>query len=244
MATITTISLDLSRLREFEEFADQFPFAISLGMNWTAKIARTRIVRELPLHFTVRTPWTAKGIGIGPNRGTYNGSSKNDLRLTIFGKHDYLEAHNTGGKRPQGAQSISAVPVGARASKEASTKKRSEWPLNLIKQGKAYRAGIDRRRGKVKSKVTAVDARGRTRTRTRTLKAKVPPLEAGQVVRASVKHGTAAPGSVLWVIVKDSDIDLRKRWPIQETVAEVFNGEFPDQLYRAAQKAVRSARRR
>ena len=126
MSTVTTIKLDLSRLREFEDFADQFPFAISRAMNWTAKLARTRIVKELPQNFTVRNAFTAKGVGIGPNRGTYNGASKNDLRLTIFGKHDYLEAHNTGGRRPAGAQPISAVPVGARRNKEDSTQ-RGGW---------------------------------------------------------------------------------------------------------------------
>lgn len=241
MAVVTTIRLDLSRLREFAEWADQFPFAISRGMNWTAKLARDRLVRELPLHFTVRNEWTKKGIGIGPDRGTYKGASKNDLRLYIFGRHDYLEVHNTGGKRPNGDQPISAVPIGARASEQDTTKKRSDWPLNQIRRGIAYRAGIDRLRRKVSVQKTSKRT-GKARTVTR--REDVPKLAHGQVIRASKKHPTATPGSVLWYIADDAKINLKRRWPIDETVKEVFDGEFPDQLYRSIVQAVRTARRR
>lgn len=244
MAVVTTIRLDLSRLREFSEWADQFPFAISLAMNWTAKLARDRLVRELPLHFTVRNDFTKKGIGIGPDRGSYKGAAKNDLRLTIFGQHDYLEVHNTGGKRPSGDQSISAVPVGARPSKEATTKRRNDWPLNLIRRGLAYRPGIDRLRKMVSSKISKAGKSGKVKTRTVKRREAVPPLAHGQVVRASAKHPTATPGSVLWYIADDAKIQLKKRWPIDGTVKEVFEGEFSDQLFRAATKAVRTARRR
>jgi hypothetical protein len=72
----------------------------------------------------------------------------------------------------------------------------------------------------------------------------VPKLAHGQVIRASKKHPTATPGSVLWYIADDAKINLKKRWPIDQTVKEVFDGEFPDQLYRSIVQAVRSARRR
>jgi hypothetical protein len=244
MAVVTTIRLDLSRLREFEEWADQFPFAISRGMNWTAKLARDRLVRELSNHFTVRNEWTKKGIGIGPDRGTYKGASKHDLRLHIFGRHDYLEVHNTGGARPNGDQPISAVPIGARPSETDTTKRRSEWPLNLIRRGLAYRPGIDRLRKTLTSKVSKADKSGKVRTRTVRRREAVPKLAHGQVIRASKRHPTATPGSVLWYIADDAKINLKKRWPIDETVKEVFDGEFPDQLYRSIVQAVRTARRR
>jgi hypothetical protein len=210
-------------------------------MNWTAKLARDRLVRELPLHFTVRNEWTKKGIGIGPDRGAYKGASKHDLRLHIFGRHDYLEVHNTGGKRPNGDQPISAVPIGARASEQDTTKKRSDWPLNQIRRGIAYRAGIDRLRKKVSVQQTSKKT-GKVRTVKR--REGVPKLAHGQVIRASKKHPTATPGSVLWYIADDAKINLKKRWPIDETVKEVFDGEFPDQLYRSIVQAVRTARRR
>jgi hypothetical protein len=210
-------------------------------MNWTAKLARDRLVRELPLHFTVRNEWTKKGIGIGPDRGAYKGASKHDLRLHIFGRHDYLEVHNTGGKRPNGDQPISAVPIGARASEQDTTKKRSDWPLNQIRRGLAYRAGIDRLRKRVSVQQTSKKT-GKVRTVKR--REGVPKLAHGQVIRASKKHPTATPGSVLWYIADDAKINLKKRWPIDETVKEVFDGEFPDQLYRSIVQAVRTARRR
>lgn len=243
MAVVTTIRLDLSRLREFEEFADQFPFAISLGMNRTAKLARDELVRELPLHFRVRNAWTKKGIGIGPDRGSYKGASKNDLRLSIFGRHEYLEVHSTGGKRPQSDQRIGAVPIGARANPDDELKRRNDWPLNLIRRGLAYRPGIDRRRKVMRSKVTKVGKDGKARTRTKTTKTAVPQLAHGQIVRASKKHPTAEPGTVLWYIQDDSRTQLPKRWPIAGTVSDVFDREFPDQLYRAIVKAIRTRRR-
>lgn len=244
MAVVTTIRLDLSRLREFEEFADQFPFAISLGMNRTAKLARDQLVRELPQHFTVRNAWTKKGIGIGPDRGSYKGASKNDLRLSIFGRHEYLEVHSEGGKRPQSDQRIGAIPIGARANENDELKRRNDWPLNLIRRGLAYRPGIDRRRKILRTKTTKTGPDGRTRTRTKTTKSAIPPLAHGQVVRASRLHPTAQPGTVLWYIQDDSRTELKKRWPIEATVKDVFNREFSDQLYRAIVKAIRDRRRR
>lgn len=238
MAVVTTIRLDLSRLREFEEFADQFPFAISLALNRTAKLARAQLVRELSNHFTVRNDFTKRGVGFEP-------SNKRDLRVTIFGKHDYLEVHNTGGQRPSGGQPISAIPFGARPTEQTKTNRPNEWPMNLIKRGLAYRPGIDRLRKMVSSKVTKTGKSGKARTRTVKRREAVPQLAHGQIVVGSKKHpSTGARGAVLWYIADDSKINIKKRWPIDDTVKEVFDSEWPDQLYLAAKFAVKTRKRR
>lgn len=244
MAVVTTIRLDVSRLREFEEWADQFPYAISLGMNKTANLAIKQLVKELPETFTIRNSFTKRGIGLGPERPGNNGANKRDLRLFIFGKHEYLEIHRTGGDRPKGDQAIGAIPLAARANKGDELKRRNDWPLNLIKRGLAYRPGIDRRRKILRSKVTKTSKDGKARTRTKTSKTAVPPLADGQIVRASKRHPTAAPGTALWYIQDDSKTQLIKRWDIDGTVKDVFDREFPDQLYLAIQQAIKTARRR
>lgn len=234
------IALNIEGLRDFEQFADQFPFAISLAMNTTAKqdavpAMREGLYKSKPggAGFTDRrVTYTERGIQF------YKSASKRDLTVKVGAISEYLLAATEGtadNSRPEGKSSIGAIPVGpTREPKHKILARRNDWPMQLIKRGLAFRYGVDHERKTTKVQVTAKNGK----TRNKTIKDKPARLEQGQVLWGTKK--SPFPGQRLWVIDNDRDIKLQPAYPALSLVKEVFAGSFSDRLYAAIRRAVKT----
>jgi hypothetical protein len=235
MSTLTTARLDLRGLRAFEAWSDQFPFAISHALNKTAQLAAVALRVTLKDYFADR----GKASAYVKRRLTITKvSSKRDLTVQVSSADDFMRAHAVGDDRPEGDRALSAVPLAMRQPKTRALGKRNEWPMALIRQGKAYRPGVDRVR-KITA-TTTTSAAGKSQTK-RT-KSKPDSLEPGQIVLASRKNGTHSAGTPLWLIVADDQIKLDQVWPMKEIVEGEFASHWEQQLIRSMQTAIKTAR--
>ena len=236
------VRLNLDELRDFEQFADQFPFAISLAMNWTAKHDAVPAMRKglYPSQpkgagFTDRgVSYTAGGIQF------FKASTKRDLTVKVGAISEYLLAATEGTRdssRPEGDSPLGAIPVGpTRDPKSTKLARRNDWPMQLIKRGLAYRPGVDHER---KSRKVQVQTRT-GKTRNKSIKDRPAPLEQGQILYGTRK--SSAPGRPLWFIESDRNVELPPAYPALPLVKEAFDGNFSDQLYRAIRRAIRTRR--
>lgn len=217
------LRLDLRGLREFEQFADQFPFAISHATNHVAKGPAVKTLRAaLPDYFTLRNKWTAGGIRF------FKAATKKDLEARVGAISDYLRAQVAGGPRPQGHKPIGAVPVLARADKTTILNRRPDWPMQLIRRGLAYRPGID-----------GVDTRFGAPKRSKRDRTPPPPLEKGQPIVSAAKH-PAGKGHTLWYIGQDSETRIKPTFPVGEITSKVFAKDFPGALSKSIRYAIRT----
>lgn len=234
------VRLNVEELRGFEEFSDQFQFAIALAMNWTARqdavpALQEGLYKSKPggAGFTDRgVSYTKGGIKF------YRSARKNDLEVRVGAISEYLLAATEGAadnSRPPGKSDIGAVPIGpTRSPKTTKLARRNDWPMQLIKRGLAYRPGIDHTR---KTKTVQVQTKS-GKTRNRKIKDRPDPLEQGQILYGSKK--SPFPGQKLWVIADDRDTELQPVYPALTLVKEVFAGSFSDNLYKAIRKAVKT----
>lgn len=232
------IGLNVDGLRDFEEYADQFPFAIALAMNMTAKEDAVPAMREglyqrrpMGAGFTDRgVSYTKGGIAF------FRSARKNDLMVKVGAISEYLLAATEGtadNSRPEGKTELGAIPLGP--TREPKTKKlarRNDWPMQLIKRGLAFRYGVDHER-----KTTKVQGKD-GKTRNRKVKDKPARLEQGQVLYGTKK--SPFPGQRLWVIEDDRNIELQPVYPALTLVKEVFSGNFADNLLKAINRAVKT----
>ena len=234
------VRLNVEELRGFEQFADQFQYAIALAMNWTAKNDAVPVMREGLYHsrpqgagFTDRgVSYTRGGIAF------FRSARKNDLMVKVGAISEYLLAATEGthdNSRPMGPNDIGAIPLGpTRDPKSKKLARRNDWPMQLIKRGLAFRYGVDHERKSRKVQVQGKDGK----TRNRKVKDKPAPLDQGQVLYGTRK--SPFPGQRLWVIENDRDIELQPVYPALPLVKEAFNGNFSDNLYKAIRKAVKT----
>ena len=235
MSTLTTARLDLRGLRAFEAWSDQFPFAISHALNKTAQLAAVALRVTLKDYFADR----GKASAYVKRRLTITKvSTKRDLTVQVSSADDFMRAHAVGDERPNSGSDISALPLAMRQPKTRALGKRNEWPMALIRQGKAYRPGVDRSRKITATKTTSASGKSRTKR----AKTAPDPLEPGQVVLASAKNGTHSAGTPLWLIVADDEIKLDQVWPMKEIVEGEFASHWEQQLIRSMQVAIKTAR--
>lgn len=236
------VRLNLDELRDFEQFADQFPFAISLAMNWTAKqdavpAMRAGLYQSKPkgAGLTVRTPYTERGIQF------FKSASKRDLTVKVGAVSEYLLAATEGthdDSRPDGGRPLGAVPIGpTREPKSTKLARRADWPMQLIRRGLAYRPGVDHERKTKQVKVQGRD--GKTRNR-KVKEGKIEPLRPGQALFGTSKSST--PGQPLWFIEDDRNIEIPPAYPALPLVKESFDSDFSDQLRKAIRRAIRTRR--
>lgn len=108
-----TSTADFRRIeRALDDFGRrQLPYAGSLALNQTARLARDELTRALPAIFSAKgrppTPFTMRAIGTTAAR-------KTDLRVEIFVKRDqakYLAIEETGGVRVRAPGAPVLTPV-------------------------------------------------------------------------------------------------------------------------------------
>lgn len=107
-------------------FRDQVPFALSVGINETAKDGQAAQIGGMAQRFTIRRQsWVNRAIKIKPF------STKRSLTATIqveppggAGRADILTRHEERGRRQPHSGSALAVPLEARRSKRDIVKKR------------------------------------------------------------------------------------------------------------------------
>ncbi len=235
---VVGMRLDISILKEFEDFADQFDWSIADAMNKTAKgpaIEHMRDGLSSPhgAGFTVRNTWTPGGIAF------FKSASKRDKTVKIGAINDYLRAQTVGTNdptRPEGEQAIGAIPIGSTRQPETSkTSRRNDWPRQLIGRGLAFRFGVDHRRKTIVSERASAKT-GRVR-KVRTKEA-ADPLKPGDVLFSTRKHQSEF-GNPLWLIVNDKDVRLDPAYPAARLTREAFDGNFADHLYRSIKRAIR-----
>lgn len=235
------VRLNLDGLRDFEQFEDQFPFAISHAMNATAKQDAVPHMREglaasRPggAGFTVRSKYTAGGIQF------VKAATKTSQQVTVGAVSDYLLAQSEGAAdnaRPESKKPIGAVPIGAtRVPKTKSLARRNDWPMQLIKRGLAYRPGVDHAR-----KRRAVEGPLPPGQRRKVAKDEPDPLQPGQILYGTAKSAFA--GERLWYVEEDRKIDLQPVYPALRLVKEAFDGGFNDQLGKSIKFAIRTSRK-
>jgi len=81
----------LKRLDDLER--RHVPFALAQALNATAFAAQREVRAQMPDRFTLRRPWTPRGVRVGK-------ASKRDLTARVFTADWYMETQETGGTRP------------------------------------------------------------------------------------------------------------------------------------------------
>jgi len=122
---LVTIRLDTRDIeRRLGAAARQIPFTISLAVNTVAKDAVVTVRKSLPQVFTVRSPWTAKGI-------QSRAATKKELVGYVGSVDPYIERQVEGGEKTGKDGGPVAVPVvgpGRARPKLTSKTPRSKWP--------------------------------------------------------------------------------------------------------------------
>lgn len=116
--------------RFFRDIERQIPFAMSLALNQTAADVQERLRAELDRHFTIRSPWTAKGIQV-------QRSTKRDLRAVIGSRDEYMARQALGGVKTAQGGKLVGIPVGVRKRRSDKTP-RSKWPGAMAKRKNVY----------------------------------------------------------------------------------------------------------
>lgn len=94
-----TVSVNSSPL---EPVARQVPYALALALSRTARDAQDEVRADLPHRFTIRTPYTVRGIRA-------SGASKADLNAVVSAP-DYMALQETGGTRTPARSRYLAIP--------------------------------------------------------------------------------------------------------------------------------------
>jgi hypothetical protein len=86
------------------------PFAMARALTWVAIDSQKQIVREMPLHFIIRSNRVLKGIRTTP-------ASKQTMTSSVGSIDDFMELQQTGGiKKPKGTAHNVSTPQGIRSS--------------------------------------------------------------------------------------------------------------------------------
>lgn len=211
-------------LEQWDAFRDQVPYATALTLNDGAREAVKTLREELPQHFTVRSPWTARAIGAnyipvkGPGRfrtmeakvGTY--ARYMDVHvLSEAGEGE--RARQSAFSRPEGKKPMGAIPTDAArellgfvGGGNGQLSSWHSWPRQLIQQGKAYRVG--------------------------------------DKVFSSKHRESADRGKLLFVLREDEKVKIKPRWPWASTVSGALNRTLNAQWPKRMAHAVRTAKRK
>ncbi|GEM_PF-3526118 len=119
------IELDRRQKEKLRELGRQAPYALSRALNRTAQESQVRVKGDLGEKFTIRGPWTAKGIRMKP-------SNKRHLTAQVGSIDRYMELQETGGDKTRHVKSLS-IPYGARKTRTQLTR-RSRWPSAMLRR--------------------------------------------------------------------------------------------------------------
>lgn len=130
-----TIKVDDSTFRRaMQGFERQIPYAIARALTATAKDAQAALKAHLDKHFTVRTPWVAKGIRIEP-------AKKSNLRAVVGSVDKFMEPQAVGGvKKPHEGRMVGIPLVGKGLPRPSikSVTRPSKWPGGYTARGDAF----------------------------------------------------------------------------------------------------------
>lgn len=128
------VTMDMFGLDAIAEVGRQIPFATAVALTRTAKDVQARLIADLPADFTVRSPWTAKGIRV-------KSANKRNLEAQVGSRDEYMARQATGGvKEPRSGQTV-AVPITGRGRARATVKsptRRGKWPARLLQKPRYF----------------------------------------------------------------------------------------------------------
>lgn len=206
--------MDTSFLKGWEDVEYLWPYALSTSLAWTGKAAGKDLRDSLSEYFTVRSPWTARGIGIPKDQSKW--PTKNRLSIEVGAAQDYMRAQAKGAedhRRPAGKTPIGLVPAaGLRKALGGKLSKRTDWARNLIRQGKAAR-------------VTLLSTR-----------------REAIVATAKFGHGWRE-GRPLYFPRLDAETSLDDRWPMNERINATFAKLWKDNTIKGLRNVIQRAGR-
>ena len=129
------ITLETAEARDqLNQIVRQLPrqadYAAAVALTRTAQDAQKEVRRQLPSRFIMRTRWVPKGIRVKMAR-------KSNLESVVWVKDQFMMAQEVGGTGE------SSVPIGARPSPQAVTRK-SKWPSKLLEKPKHFIAPVEK----------------------------------------------------------------------------------------------------
>jgi hypothetical protein len=126
------LELDFREMGVFEDgtIEQQFKFASTLALNWTARDVRDDLRARLPLYFTVRNKWTARQIQM-------RGAKKTQPipYAEVGSTQEYMRWHAEGAWKERKAKDRVTVPVRIRRPKTIRTT-RSKWAGAIARRGR------------------------------------------------------------------------------------------------------------
>ena len=218
------MTLDTSFLKQWEAFSLEFPFALSLALNRTGKLAGKHLRETLGNYFTIRNKWTAGGIGLpkadskdAKGRPTSTKwASKDRLSVEIGAAQEYMRAQTKGiddHTRPEGKTPIGLVPAsGLRAAMGGKLSRRGDWARGLIRTGKAVRVSL------LSTRREAI------------------------IATAKFGHGWEE-GRPLYFPRLDKETTLDERWPMLELIQGTFGKHWADEGVKAIKHAVKTSKK-
>lgn len=126
---ITVEGLEKTVRKLDEAGRKQIPYAIKLALDMTAFNAREELIADLPNVFTIRRPWTEKGMRVEK-------ATKANLEAAVGSTRPYMKTQATGGLKFGRSKSLS-IPMGTRPQKTVDVK-RSAWPAAMMKKKRFF----------------------------------------------------------------------------------------------------------
>jgi len=201
---------------------DQIPYGIKLAVDMCAFNAKDQLVKDLPKHFTVRKPFTKNGMRVKRATKTKHEAEVGSLR-------PYMKLQAEGGTRKTKSKYV-AVPVvgGARKTKQTAITKTNRIDTILNKKDKQARhthfvLKLGTSRG-VFTKTGGLKKRKRG---------------FGKWGNSKVRHAAGKLTLKYWL---DKNVKVKEQWPLFETTRKVVESKWEQNITKAINGALKTAR--
>lgn len=202
------------------EVEKQLPQAMAWALNWTAFDARDVVASALPLTFTMRNTWVARGMRV-------LAAKKRDWprqKAIVGNTRPFMDFHARGGRKTKtGGKHGTIVPVEARKTKAAKLRLKT-MPSAVFGRDISARMSAEQINAKA-------PAGGRWYARD---------LSSGAVGIFHRKRKRDRHTELWWVL--EREVEVPKRWAFEAQVDRVVERQLPRNFRRAMDRALRTAR--
>lgn len=124
------LDLDLGPWRAWTDalVSREIPFAVAVALTRTARDARATLAAELPQHFQIRTPYTAR-------RLRFTQATKRSWSAEVGHLSEYMKLQTEGGRKLPRKRVVGVPTAKLRQGSPSGATTRNLWPSKLVKQG-------------------------------------------------------------------------------------------------------------
>jgi hypothetical protein len=193
------------------------PYIRSATLNNVAFLAKEKLREELPRKFILRNKWTERGLFVWK-------AKRGESQVAVGSTREYMKDQMDGNPAKPAENVFHSIPRRVRPNRRALVP-RSKYPSKLLANKKRYYVGT------VESQGAQLGIWERPKERKKTK----------NMMRSFTRHiGPEAPPRLMYLFTKK--INIRKRWPLEQTLARVTASEWQREANRAIAHALATAR--